>query len=91
MPKVTYCIHALFHLLARRDIAQNIGSLLATLEISEDQLAATKKGLNGVAMPNFGDVGVRVVERDEGGSCGSEGRKWIERELLEPEDRIIIF
>ncbi|KZT62304.1 Rng2 calponin-homology domain, partial [Calocera cornea HHB12733] len=53
MPKVIYCIHGLSHLLARRGIAEDIGSLVGELEFSNDQLAAAQKGLNGVAMPNF--------------------------------------
>ncbi|KZO90861.1 hypothetical protein CALVIDRAFT_531207 [Calocera viscosa TUFC12733] len=53
MPKVIYCIHALSHLLARRGIAQSIGSHLGTLEFSDDQLAAMQKGLNGIERELF--------------------------------------
>ncbi|KZO93170.1 hypothetical protein CALVIDRAFT_486222 [Calocera viscosa TUFC12733] len=90
MPKVIYCIHALSHLLARRGIAQSIGSLLGTLEFSDDQLAATQKGLNGVPMPNFGNVGRELWKEMKEEVVESEDER-IERELFEREDSIILF
>lgn len=64
LPKVIYCIHALSHLLSRRGRAERIGNLLGRLEFSDDQLAATQKGLKdaGIAMPNFGNVGRELAK-----------------------------
>ena len=61
------------HLLAKQGLAERIGDLLGQLDFSgtpavnsaregpdvrqEEELAKTQKGLRGVAMPNFGDVG----------------------------------
>ncbi|KAJ6613476.1 hypothetical protein B0H10DRAFT_1805473, partial [Mycena sp. CBHHK59/15] len=63
LPKVIYCIHALSHLLARRGMAERIGNLLGHLKFSDDQLQRTQKGLKdaGVAMPNFGNVGLELA------------------------------
>ncbi|EJT97529.1 hypothetical protein DACRYDRAFT_119220 [Dacryopinax primogenitus] len=92
MPKVIYCIHALSYLLARWGIAHHIGSLLGTLEFSDDQLAATQKGLKaaGVAMPNFGDVGKELWKEMKEEPMETEEDR-IERELLEQEPKIVLF
>lgn len=44
------------HLLARLGQAEHIGNLVGHFEFTDEQLAATQKGLQGVAMPNFGDA-----------------------------------
>jgi Ras GTPase-activating-like protein IQGAP2/3 len=44
-------------LLARLGRAERIGNLVGHFEFTDEQLAATQKGLQGVAMPNFGDAG----------------------------------
>ncbi|EPQ59223.1 hypothetical protein GLOTRDRAFT_34245 [Gloeophyllum trabeum ATCC 11539] len=62
LPKVIYCIHALSHLLARRGMAERIGNLVGHLQFSDDQLQKTQKGLSGVAMPNFGNVGRELAK-----------------------------
>ncbi|GAB5593632.1 iqgap-related protein [Umbelopsis nana] len=58
IPKVIYCIHALSHLLARRNMAPNIKNLVGQLEFTNEQISATQRGLDmsGVTMPNFGNV-----------------------------------
>ncbi|KAI8581736.1 hypothetical protein K450DRAFT_230913 [Umbelopsis ramanniana AG] len=58
IPKVIYCIHALSHLLARRNLAPNIKNLVGQLEFTNEQISATQRGLDqaGVSMPNFGNV-----------------------------------
>ncbi|KAM3578882.1 iqgap-related protein [Umbelopsis sp. WA50703] len=58
IPKVIYCIHALSHLLARRNMAPNIKNLVGQLEFTNEEITATQRGLDrsGVAMPNFGNV-----------------------------------
>lgn len=62
LPKVIYCIHALSHLLARRGMAQRINNLLGKLTFSDEQLQKTQKGLAGVPMPNFGNVGRELAQ-----------------------------
>ncbi|KDQ64483.1 hypothetical protein JAAARDRAFT_28113 [Jaapia argillacea MUCL 33604] len=62
LPKVIYCIHALSHLLARRGLADRINNLLGALQFSDDQLQKTQKGLSGVAMPNFGNIGRELAK-----------------------------
>ncbi|KAK8869822.1 hypothetical protein IAR55_000390 [Kwoniella newhampshirensis] len=57
IPKVIFCIHVLSHLLSRLGRAERIGNLVGQFEFTNEQIAATQKGLQGVAMPNFGDVG----------------------------------
>ncbi|RUS30189.1 hypothetical protein BC938DRAFT_479738 [Jimgerdemannia flammicorona] len=59
IPKVIYCIHALSHLLARRNMAPTIRNLVGHLQFTDEQLHATQRGLDlaGVAMPNFRNVG----------------------------------
>lgn len=44
------------HLLARLGRAERIGNLVGQFDFTDEQLAATQKGLQGVAMPNFGDA-----------------------------------
>ncbi|KAG1764694.1 calponin homology domain-containing protein, partial [Suillus placidus] len=63
-PKVTHCIRALRHLLARRGLAECIGDLLGQLQFSDDQLHKTQKGLTyaGIPMPNFGNVGRELAK-----------------------------
>ncbi|KAG0183108.1 hypothetical protein DFQ29_009806 [Apophysomyces sp. BC1021] len=59
IPKVIYCIHALSHLLARRNMAPTIKNLLGQLEFTNEELNATQRilDLSGVTMPNFKNVG----------------------------------
>ncbi|KAL7423921.1 iqgap-related protein [Cryptotrichosporon argae] len=57
IPKVIFCIHVLSHLLARLGRAERIGNLVGQFEFTDEQLAATQKGLQGIAMPNFQQVG----------------------------------
>ncbi|KAF7729125.1 hypothetical protein EC973_004893 [Apophysomyces ossiformis] len=59
IPKVIYCIHALSHLLARRNMAPNIKDLLGQLEFTKEELNATQRtlDLSGVTMPNFRAIG----------------------------------
>ncbi|KAF5393827.1 hypothetical protein D9757_000036 [Collybiopsis confluens] len=95
LPKVIYCIHALSHLLARRGLAERIGNLLGQLQFSDDQLQATQKGLSasGVAMPNFGNVGLELAkeinEEPEVEVETDDERR--DRLLLENETSIIAF
>ncbi|KAG6369226.1 hypothetical protein JVT61DRAFT_15591 [Boletus reticuloceps] len=92
LPKVIYCIHPLSHLLARRGLAQRIGNLLGQLQVSDDQLSKTQKGLSdaGVPMPNFGDVGrelAKGISEDPEVEIETEGERR-DRLLLESEDSI---
>ncbi|CEP08000.1 hypothetical protein [Parasitella parasitica] len=59
IPKVIYCIHALSHLLSRRNLAPNIKNLLGQLQFTNEELSATQRHLDmsGIAMPNFMNVG----------------------------------
>ncbi|KAL1936301.1 hypothetical protein VTP01DRAFT_435 [Rhizomucor pusillus] len=59
IPKVIYCIHALSHLLARRNMAPSIKNLFGQLQFTNEELRATQKTLDssGVVMPNFMNVG----------------------------------
>ncbi|WVF72140.1 hypothetical protein IAT40_006952 [Kwoniella sp. CBS 6097] len=91
IPKVIFCIHILSHLLARLGRAERIGNLVGQFEFTSDQLAATQKGLQGVAMPNFGDVGNTLAkeaswEPEEPEETEDERR---DRLLLECEPAII--
>lgn len=43
-------------------MAERIGNLLGQLQFSEDQLKKTQRGLSGVAMPNFGNVGKELAK-----------------------------
>ncbi|OCF36552.1 IQ domain-containing GTPase activating protein [Kwoniella heveanensis BCC8398] len=91
IPKVIFCIHILSHLLARLGRAERIGNLVGQFEFTNDQLAATQKGLQGVAMPNFGDVGNTLAkeaswEPEEPEESEDEKR---DRLLLECEPAII--
>lgn len=43
-------------MLARLGRAERIGNLVGQFEFTDEQLAMTQKGLQGVAMPNFGDA-----------------------------------
>ncbi|WVN85310.1 uncharacterized protein L203_100455 [Cryptococcus depauperatus CBS 7841] len=56
IPKVIFCIHILSHLLACLGRAERIGNLVGQFEFTNEQIAAAQRGLQGVAMPNFGDV-----------------------------------
>ncbi|ORX39865.1 hypothetical protein BD324DRAFT_576164 [Kockovaella imperatae] len=56
IPKVIFCIHVLSHLLSRQGLAERIGDLVGQFEFTDEQLAKTQKGIQGVAMPNFGDA-----------------------------------
>ncbi|CAO3680444.1 unnamed protein product [Rhizopus microsporus] len=59
IPKVIYCIHALSHLLSRRNLAPNIKNLLGQLQFTNEELSTTQRHLDmaGVPMPNFMNVG----------------------------------
>ncbi|KAJ7283670.1 ras GTPase-activating protein [Mycena rebaudengoi] len=94
-PKVIYCIHALSHLLARRGMAERIGNLLGHLKFSDDQLQRTQKGLKdaGVAMPNFGNVGLelaREINEEPEVEVETEDERR-DRLLLENESSIMAF
>lgn len=56
VPKVIFCIHVLSHLLARLGRAERMNNLLGQFEFTDEQLEATQKGIQGVAMPNFQQV-----------------------------------
>ncbi|KAK4688659.1 Ras GTPase-activating-like protein IQGAP2/3, partial [Tremellales sp. Uapishka_1] len=91
IPKVIFCIHVLSHLLARLGKAERINNLLGQFDFSDEQLAATQKGLQGVAMPNFGEVGNALAketnwEPEEEPETEDERR---DRLLLECEPSII--
>ncbi|WWC90034.1 uncharacterized protein L201_004964 [Kwoniella dendrophila CBS 6074] len=91
IPKVIFCIHILSHLLARLGRAERIGNLVGQFEFTDDQLNATSKGLQGVAMPNFGDAGNSLAkeaswEPEEPQETEDEMR---DRLLLECEPSII--
>ncbi|KAH8830869.1 ras GTPase-activating protein [Flagelloscypha sp. PMI_526] len=93
IPKVIYCIHALSHLMARRQLAPRIGNLIGRLEFSDEQLQQTQKGLNasGVALPNFSNIGKELAkeineEEEEEEETEDERR---DRLLLEQEESII--
>ncbi|KAI8996948.1 hypothetical protein BDB01DRAFT_862678 [Pilobolus umbonatus] len=59
IPKVIYCVHALSHLLSRRNMAPNIKNLLGQLQFTNEELSATQRHLDmsGISMPNFLNVG----------------------------------
>ncbi|WVQ78096.1 hypothetical protein IAT38_000177 [Cryptococcus sp. DSM 104549] len=91
VPKVIFCIHVLSHLLARLGRAERIGNLVGQFDFTNEQIAAAQKGLQGVAMPNFGDVGNTLAkeaswEPEEPEETEDEKR---DRELLECEPSII--
>ncbi|KAF6762631.1 IQ domain-containing protein-containing RasGAP [Ephemerocybe angulata] len=79
LPKVIYCIHALSHLLSRRGRAERIGNLLGRLEFSDDQLAATQKGLKDAwyRHAKLRQCGPRVSEGDQ---RGARGGRWKQKE-----------
>ncbi|KAI9595125.1 hypothetical protein BDF19DRAFT_413818 [Syncephalis fuscata] len=62
IPKVIYCIHALSHLLARRNRAPNIKNLVGKLEFTDAELLATQKelALSKIAMPAFSNIGSQL-------------------------------
>jgi Ras GTPase-activating-like protein IQGAP2/3 len=62
IPKVIFCIHVLSHLLARLGRAERMNNLLGQFEFTDEQLAATQKGIQGVAMPNFAQVGQTLAK-----------------------------
>lgn len=62
IPKVIFCIHTLSHLLARLGKAEKMGNLVGQFDFSDEQLANTQKGLQGVAMPNFSSVGAALAK-----------------------------
>ncbi|RXK36438.1 hypothetical protein M231_06282 [Tremella mesenterica] len=91
IPKVIFCIHVLSHLLSRLGRAERIGNLVGQFEFTDEQLAATQKGLQGVPMPNFGDVRNTLAkeaswEPEEPEETEDEKR---DRELIECEPSII--
>ena len=50
--------------MAKRGMAERIGSLVGHLQFSDDQLQQTDKGLkdSGVTMPNFRNVGKELAK-----------------------------
>jgi Ras GTPase-activating-like protein IQGAP2/3 len=62
IPKVIFCIHVLSHLLARLGRAERMNNLLGQFEFTDEQLEATQKGIQGVAMPNFSLVGQTLAK-----------------------------
>ncbi|RKP07724.1 hypothetical protein THASP1DRAFT_30466 [Thamnocephalis sphaerospora] len=68
IPKVIYSIHALSHLLARRNRAPNIKNLIGKLEFTgaytDAELLATQKELNlaKIAMPAFNNIGSKLSQ-----------------------------
>jgi len=62
IPKVIFCIHVLSHLLARLGRAERMNNLLGQFEFTDEQLEATQKGIQGVAMPNFQQVGQTLAK-----------------------------
>ncbi|KAF8195779.1 hypothetical protein K438DRAFT_1968278 [Mycena galopus ATCC 62051] len=91
VPKVIYCIHALSHLLARRNMALRIGNLLGELKFTDAQLQQTQQGLTaaGVAMPNFKNVRSELAREinEEPEPESEEERR--DRLLLENEPSIL--
>ncbi|RKP27978.1 hypothetical protein SYNPS1DRAFT_26408 [Syncephalis pseudoplumigaleata] len=63
IPKVIYCIHALSHLLARRNRAPNIKNLVGKLEFTDAELLETQKelALSKIAMPAFNNIGNQLA------------------------------
>ncbi|RCI02950.1 hypothetical protein CU098_004255, partial [Rhizopus stolonifer] len=83
IPKVIYCIHALSHLLARRNMAPNIKNLLGQLQFTNEELMATQRHLDmsGVPMPNFMNVGYSLNrELNEGGE--NDDYKYLQLESI---------
>jgi hypothetical protein len=62
IPKVIFSIHVLSHLLARLGRAERMNNLVGQFEFTDEQLAATEKGIQGIAMPNFGQVGQTLAK-----------------------------
>ncbi|BEJ15204.1 hypothetical protein CspHIS471_0409710 [Cutaneotrichosporon sp. HIS471] len=93
IPKVIFSIHVLSHLLARLGRAERMNNLVGQFEFTAEQLAATEKGIQGIAMPNFGQVGQSLAkeasweepEPEEEEETEDEKR---DRELLECESSI---
>ncbi|KAJ3403889.1 hypothetical protein HDU80_003535 [Chytriomyces hyalinus] len=57
-PKVVYCIHALSHVLAAKNMSPSINNLVGKLSFTVDQIEATQQSLeaSGAAMPQFGNI-----------------------------------
>ncbi|TXT04877.1 hypothetical protein VHUM_03960 [Vanrija humicola] len=91
IPKVIFCIHVLSHLLARLGRAERMNNLVGQFDFTAEQLAATQKDIQGVAMPNFQQVQQTLAkeaaweEPEEEVETEDEKR---DRELLECEDSI---
>ncbi|KLT44776.1 hypothetical protein CC85DRAFT_242013 [Cutaneotrichosporon oleaginosum] len=93
IPKVIFSIHVLSHLLARLGRAERMNNLVGQFQFTDEQLAATEKGIKGIAMPNFGQVGQSLAqeasweepEPEEEEETEDEKR---DRELLECEGSI---
>lgn len=62
IPKVIFCIHVLSHLLARLGRAERMNNLVGQFEFTDEQLKATEKGIQGIAMPNFQQVGQTLAK-----------------------------
>ncbi|CAO3672612.1 unnamed protein product [Rhizopus stolonifer] len=64
IPKVIYCIHALSHLLAGRNMAPNIKNLLGQLQFTNEELNNTQRHLDmiGSHMPNFMNLSCSLLQ-----------------------------
>lgn len=74
--------NATSHILARLGQAERIGNLVGQFEFTDEQLAATQKGLQGVSMPNFGDAKANLAkeaswEPEEPEETEDESEFWI--------------
>ncbi|KAJ3225527.1 hypothetical protein HDU81_007811 [Chytriomyces hyalinus] len=57
-PKVVYCIHALSHVLASKNMSPFINNLVGKLSFTVDQIEATQQSLeaSGASMPHFANI-----------------------------------
>jgi Ras GTPase-activating-like protein IQGAP2/3 len=69
------------HLLAKLGKAERIGNLVGQFDFTDEQLAMTQKGLQGVAMPNFGDAKATLAKE----------ASWAPEEPEETEDESELF
>ncbi|KAI8611020.1 hypothetical protein BC830DRAFT_1128613 [Chytriomyces sp. MP71] len=66
-PKVVYCIHALSHVLAAKELSPAINNLVGKLTFTVDQIEATQQSLDasGVSMPSFGNIETALAKAQE--------------------------
>ncbi|KAI5189275.1 hypothetical protein NECID01_0470 [Nematocida sp. AWRm77] len=57
-PKVVYCIHALAHFLAQKNITSQLGNLVGHAVFTDDVISKKAKeiGMSGVSLPSFGNI-----------------------------------